>query len=94
MTKQVIARTLAIGESVDVAGPFSIHHVEDVEDHVIRPGESLWVLAQRTYGVPVWLLRQYNPDLDFSALRPGTGLLVPVVEHVDEAGTKAADCVC
>jgi signal peptidase II len=29
LTKQVIARTLAIGESVDVAGPFSIHHVEN-----------------------------------------------------------------
>ena len=29
VTKQVIARTLAVGESVDLIGPFSIHHVEN-----------------------------------------------------------------
>jgi len=29
LTKQVIARTLAVGESVDIIGPFSIHHVEN-----------------------------------------------------------------
>jgi signal peptidase II len=29
LTKQVIARTLAVGESVDLIGPFSIHHVEN-----------------------------------------------------------------
>src|SRR5690606_6555645 len=32
---------------------FSSHQIEDVEDHVVRRGESLWVLAQRTYNVPV-----------------------------------------
>jgi signal peptidase II len=29
LTKQVIARTLAVGDSVDIVGPFSIHHVEN-----------------------------------------------------------------
>ena len=29
LTKQVIARTLGVGESVDIVGPFSIHHVEN-----------------------------------------------------------------
>jgi signal peptidase II len=29
LTKQVIGRTLAIGDSVDVLGPFAIHHVEN-----------------------------------------------------------------
>lgn len=29
LTKQVIARTLGVGESVDILGPFSIHHVEN-----------------------------------------------------------------
>lgn len=27
LTKQVVARTLALGEEVEIAGPFSIHHV-------------------------------------------------------------------
>jgi signal peptidase II len=29
LTKQVIGRTLAVGERVDIIGPFSIHHVEN-----------------------------------------------------------------
>ena len=29
LTKQVVGRTLALGESVDIAGPFSIHHVQN-----------------------------------------------------------------
>jgi signal peptidase II len=29
LTKQVIARTMAVGDSVDIIGPFSIHHVEN-----------------------------------------------------------------
>lgn len=29
LTKEVVGRTLAVGESVAVAGPFSLHHVEN-----------------------------------------------------------------
>lgn len=29
LTKQVVARTLAVGDSVDIAGPFAIHHVQN-----------------------------------------------------------------
>ncbi|MGH3128335.1 MAG: signal peptidase II [Gaiellaceae bacterium] len=29
LTKQLVGRTLALGDSVDIAGPFSIHHVEN-----------------------------------------------------------------
>ena len=41
LTKQVIARTLAIGESVELVGPFSIHHVEN-------PGIAFGLFASRT----------------------------------------------
>ena len=62
---------------------FSSHRIEDVEDHVIRRGESLWVLAQRTYNVPVWLLRQYNPDLDLDRVRPGTVVKFPRLRPIE-----------
>ena len=29
LTKQVVGRTLTLGDSVDIAGPFSIHHVQN-----------------------------------------------------------------
>ena len=61
---------------------FSSHRIEDVEDHVIRRGESMWVLAQRTYNVPVWLLRQYNPDLDLDRVAPGTIVKFPRLKPI------------
>ena len=59
---------------------FEAFQVTGTEQHKLEAGESLWYLAQRKYRVPVWLLRQYNPDLDFAALTPGAPLVVPVVE--------------
>ena len=59
---------------------FEAFQVTGTEQHKLEAGESLWYLAQRKYRVPVWLLRQYNPDLDFAALRPGTQMVIPVVE--------------
>ena len=29
LTKQVVARTLAVGETADIVGPFSLHHVQN-----------------------------------------------------------------
>src|SRR5690606_26099736 len=63
---------------------FSSHQIENVEDHVIRRGESLWLLAQRTYDVPVWLLRQYNPDLDLDRVRPGTVVKFPRLRPIED----------
>lgn len=51
------------------------------ERYRIRPGESLWQLTQRT-SVPVWLLRQYNPEIDFANWRIGTEIVLPHVEAV------------
>ena len=48
--------------------------------HVIKSGESIWVLAQQRYNIPIWLLRQYNPDLDLGELQPGARLVIPLVE--------------
>jgi membrane-bound lytic murein transglycosylase D len=59
---------------------FAQYRIKGDETHVIKSGESVWVLAQQRYNVPIWLLRQYNPDVDLGALRPGTKLVIPLVE--------------
>ena len=46
-----------------------------------RRGDSLWSVTQRG-SLPVWLLQQYNPDVDFDDLRPGTQIVLPRVEDV------------
>lgn len=72
---------------------FLAYQVTDTTEHVVRSGESLWVLALRRYQVPVWLLRQYNPDLDLDRVMPGTVVKFPELRPIGEAdnGTRAAN---
>ena len=58
--------------------------------HVMRRGELLWVLSQREYDVPIWLIRQFNPDLHFEMLLPGTQITIPRLEPKPEP-TPSAD---
>jgi membrane-bound lytic murein transglycosylase D len=64
------------------AAYFSAHRIAGTEVYVARRGDSLWSITQKSLKVPVWLLQQYNPDLDFGNLRPGTQISLPQVEDV------------
>jgi membrane-bound lytic murein transglycosylase D len=58
---------------------FSAFEVTGTRTHTLRAGDSLWYLAERKYEIPVWLIRQFNPDLDFGALPAGTRMIIPEV---------------
>jgi membrane-bound lytic murein transglycosylase D len=68
---------------------FAQFRINGNETHVIRSGESIWVIAQQRYNIPIWLLRQYNPDVDFGSVRPGTKLVIPLVETSSAAEPAA-----
>jgi len=61
---------------------FAAYQIEEIDSHTIKPGESLWILAARTYNVPVWLLRQYNPDLDLDRIQPGVVVKFPRLKAI------------
>ena len=65
---------------------FRAHLITGVTEHRVRQGESAWILALRRYDVPVWLLRQYNPELDLHSVRPGVVIRFPVLKPVNVAG--------
>jgi len=58
---------------------FAVFEVVGTRTHTLRSGDSLWYLAERKYRVPVWLIRQYNPDLDFGSLPIGRRMIIPEV---------------
>lgn len=60
---------------------FARYRIVDTTVHKLRSGESLYVLSLRRYKVPVWLLRQYNPDLNIDRLRPGTPITFPKIQR-------------
>jgi membrane-bound lytic murein transglycosylase D len=63
---------------------FRRHVIADTVTHTISRGESIWVVALRRYDVPLWLFRQYNPELDLHKVQPGTTVQIPVL--VDPPG--------
>jgi membrane-bound lytic murein transglycosylase D len=65
---------------------FEAYEVTGITSHVLRRGETLWQLSRQRYEIPMWLLVQYNPDLDFGSLSPGTTLVIPVVEARADQG--------
>lgn len=69
------------------ASYFAGHRILGSEVYIVRRGDSLWTVTQRYQRLPMWLLQQYNPDVDFSDMRPGTELAVPKIEEMsDTAG--------
>ena len=68
---------------------FMQYRIVGTSTHHVRRGDSVWVLTQRQYKVPVWLLRQYNPDLDLNIVRPGVEVVFPRLARRDEAGDSA-----
>ena len=61
---------------------FAKYRIAGTEVYIARPGDSLWSLTQRFTQIPVWLLQQYNPDVNLSALRQGLRIVVPRVEDL------------
>jgi len=59
--------------------------ISGVTEHIIARGESIWILALREYNVPVWLFRQYNPELDLDNVRPGTAVHFPLLTKVERS---------
>jgi membrane-bound lytic murein transglycosylase D len=59
---------------------FASHRIRGSDTYLARRGDSLWNITKRNMALPVWLLQQYNPDLDFANLKPGTPIALPKVE--------------
>jgi len=64
-------------------GFFRKNVITGVTEHIIERGESIWILALREYNVPIWLFRQYNPEIDLASVRPGAAVRFPVLTGVD-----------
>jgi membrane-bound lytic murein transglycosylase D len=69
------------------ANYFAAHRIVGTEVYIARSGDSLWTLTQRAkVQLPLWLLQQYNPEVDFADLRAGTQIVMPRVEEVSGNG--------
>ena len=68
------------------ASYFAAHRIVGTQVYLARRGDSGWTVTQHNAELPLWLLQQYNPDLDLSDMHPGTQVVVPKVEELSSSG--------
>jgi membrane-bound lytic murein transglycosylase D len=56
---------------------FAGHRIAGTETYAVKRGDSLWTIAQQHADLPLWLVAQYNPDVNFNDMRPGTSITLP-----------------
>src|SRR5256885_15907579 len=71
------------------AAYFAAHRIVGTEVYIARPGDSLWTLTQRAAQMPMWLVQQYNPDVELADLRARTQIVMPRVQEVGRGGRSA-----
>ena len=62
---------------------FAAHRIAGTENYTVKRGESLWTVALQHGDLPIWLVAQYNPDVDFRDIRPGTAITLPQVADIN-----------
>ncbi len=62
---------------------FSNYRIQNVENYRVRSGDNISTIARNRYSTPIWLLRQYNPELDFNRIQIDQEIIFPVLEQVN-----------
>ena len=65
---------------------FAKNHVEDLVPYKVTKGDSIWKIAKKNGGIPLWVLEKFNSRIDLAKLRPGMELLLPKLVPLGEDG--------
>lgn len=68
---------------------FRQYRIDNVAEYKVLPNDNIANLARRKYSVPMWLLRQYNPDLNFQQVQIGQTVVFPVLQPIASENTGA-----
>ena len=60
---------------------FEQNQIIGTDKYRLNRGESVWKLTRKTYKIPFWLLRQYNPDLDMNRISADKIITFPKVKR-------------
>ena len=68
---------------------FAVYRVSELEPYRVQRGDNIWTLCRETFGVPMWLLKHYNMDVDLANLHIQDKIMMPVIQETTagEPGT-------
>ncbi len=61
---------------------FNAYKIVGVSAYTVKKGDTVWDICRKKFDLPLWLLKKYNADLDFSRLRSSQQLTIPVVKAI------------
>ena len=65
---------------------FFIHYeIISTMVHRVQSGENLWYLCRYVFNLPMWLVVDYNKDIDFNQLKVGDKIILPEVKSKTDA---------
>jgi len=59
---------------------YATYTVAATEPYRVKRGDSFWTLCRQKFEIPMWLLANHNPEVDFADLRVHQKIEVPSVE--------------
>jgi membrane-bound lytic murein transglycosylase D len=62
---------------------FSVYRIGEMRFYHVKNGDNLWALSLDKFDIPMWLLKNCNPEVDFAALRLNQSIMVPVIEKIE-----------
>jgi membrane-bound lytic murein transglycosylase D len=72
---------------------FQAYVVENTLSYPVEQGDSIWIICNRKFQIPFWLIQKYNTSIDFTRLRTGQKLTIPVVADICDNGTDTPTTV-
>lgn len=69
---------------------FRQFRIENLDEYKVSANDNIANLARRKYSVPMWLLQQYNPELNFRQVQIGQTVVFPVLAPVPAESNSGA----
>ena len=58
---------------------FAVYHIEALRPYRVKRGDNFWSICRDRFGIPMWLVKRCNPEVDFTDLRFNQKIVVPIV---------------
>ncbi len=62
---------------------FAEYRIHNVENHKVAANDNISSIARIRYGTPMWLVRQYNPELNYKRVQIGQEIIFPLLESAN-----------
>jgi membrane-bound lytic murein transglycosylase D len=63
---------------------FAVYRIGELQSYTVQSGDNYWTLGTERFEIPLWLLKQCNPEVDLADLRFHQKLWVPSIEKVTQ----------